>query len=156
MNILNIIGRNEALFTSDIKCFHDKLFEEISNSSFLVIGGAGSIGQAVTKEIFKRNPAVLHVVDINENNMVELVRDIRSSIGYCDGDFRTFAIDCGSEEYSALIEATKYYDFVINLSAMKHVRSEKDPFSLMRMIRVNILNTLSTLQLAKNHNVSKY
>ena len=67
----------------------------VSNSSFLVIGGAGSIGQAVTREIFKRGPKALHIVDINENNLVELVRDLRSSLGYINGDFRTFAIDCG-------------------------------------------------------------
>jgi len=58
------------------------LFDQVSGSRFLVIGGADSIGQAVTKEIFKRGAEALHVVDIGENNMVELVRDIRSSIGY--------------------------------------------------------------------------
>ena len=68
----------------------------VKSSSFLVIGGAGSIGQAVTLEIFKRDPKVLHVVDISENNMVELVRNIRSTVGYCSGDFRTFAIDVAS------------------------------------------------------------
>jgi FlaA1/EpsC-like NDP-sugar epimerase len=57
----------------------------VEGSRFLVIGGAGSIGQAVTREIFKRHPKVLHVVDISENNMVELVRDIRSTLGYIEG-----------------------------------------------------------------------
>jgi saccharopine dehydrogenase-like NADP-dependent oxidoreductase len=71
-----------------------------------LIGGAGSIGQAVTREIFKRKPKALHVVDISENNMVELVRDIRSTLGYIDGDFRTFAIDCGSREFEALMNAS--------------------------------------------------
>jgi UDP-N-acetylglucosamine 4,6-dehydratase len=156
LDILGLLGRQKELFLDDI-CYHEReLTNVIKKSRFLIIGGAGSIGQAVTKEVFKRNPKLLHVIDLSENNLVELVRQLRSTVGYIDGEFRTFAIDCGSEEYSALIEATKYYDFVINLSAMKHVRSEKDPFSLMRMIRVNILNTLSTLQLAKNHNVSKY
>ena len=60
----------------------------MSSSKFLVIGGAGSIGQAVSKEIFKRDPRVLHIVDISENNMVELVRDLRSTIGYGSGDFK--------------------------------------------------------------------
>nr|WP_319564264.1 UDP-N-acetylglucosamine 4,6-dehydratase [uncultured Rhodoferax sp.] len=117
----------------------------VSASTFLVIGGAGSIGQAVVKEIFKRSPRKLHVVDISENNMVELVRDIRSSYGYIDGDFQTFALDVGSIEYDAFIKADGKYDYVLNLSALKHVRSEKDPFTLMRMIDVNIFNTEKTL-----------
>jgi len=128
----------------------------VGTSSFLVIGGAGSIGQAVTKEIFKRNPKKLHVVDISENNMVELVRDIRSSFGYIDGDFQTFALDIGSLEYDAFIEADGRYDYVLNLSALKHVRSEKDPFTLMRMIEVNIFNTDKTIKQAIEKGVKKY
>ena len=69
----------------------------------MIIGGAGSIGQAVSREIFKRDPKILHVVDISENNMVELVRDLRSTEGYGRGEFKTFAIDCGSLEFEALI-----------------------------------------------------
>ena len=114
----------------------------ISSNRFLIIGGAGSIGQAVSKEIFKRNPNILHVVDINENNLVELVRDLRSTIGYIDGEFKTYAIDCGSREFVNLINDNETYDYVFNLSALKHVRSEKDPYTLMRMIEVNILNTI--------------
>jgi FlaA1/EpsC-like NDP-sugar epimerase len=125
-------------------------------SKFLVIGGAGSIGQAVTREIFRRQPLVLHVVDISENNLVELVRDIRSTLGYIDGDFRTFAIDCGGKEYQALTGGSIQYDYVLNLSALKHVRSEKDPFTLMRMIEVNILNTIKTIELAKDQGAKKY
>lgn len=128
----------------------------IRGSKFLVIGGAGSIGQAVTREIFKRNPAQLHVVDISENNMVELVRDIRSTIGYGTGDFATFAIDCGSREFDALIRSGSSYDYVLNLSALKHVRSEKDPFTLMRMIDVNIFNALKTAKLARSMNAKKF
>jgi FlaA1/EpsC-like NDP-sugar epimerase len=86
-SLLNLIGREKELFNNDINNHNKELLKIVSNSSFLVIGGAGSIGQAVTKEIFKRNPKKLHVVDISENNMVELVRDIRSSFGYIDGDF---------------------------------------------------------------------
>ena len=110
-----------------------------------MIGGAGSIGQAVVKEIFKRKPNVLHVVDLSENNMVEMVRDLRSSIGYIEGDFRTFSIDCGSPICKAFLDSHGPYDYVLNLSALKHVRSEKDPFTLMRLIEVNILNTLDTI-----------
>lgn len=156
MDILKLIGRNKTLFDNDIKINEAELNKTVSNSSFLVIGGAGSIGQAVTKEIFKRNPLKLHVVDISENNMVELVRDIRSSFGYIDGDFQTFALDIGSEEYDAFIEADGNYDYVFNLSALKHVRSEKDPFTLMRMINVNIFNTDKTIKQSIASGVKKY
>ena len=156
MDILKLIGRTAPLFEEDISNRSKEIKELVSNSRFLVIGGAGSIGQAVTREIFKRNPLALHVVDISENNMVELVRDIRSTLGYIDGDFRTFAVDCGSNEYRALMNSSEGYDYVLNLSALKHVRSEKDPFTLMRLIEVNILNTIKTVQMAKEQGTKKY
>ncbi|MBR8537397.1 UDP-N-acetylglucosamine 4,6-dehydratase [Carboxylicivirga sediminis] len=156
MNILDLIGRNKELFASDIERYNNELDDIVSKSSFLVIGGAGSIGQAVSKEIFKRNPKKLHIVDISENNMVELVRDIRSSFGYIDGDFQTFALDIGSAEYDAFIEADGKYDYVLNLSALKHVRSEKDPFTLMRMVEVNVFNTDKTIQQAVSKGSKKY
>lgn len=156
MEILNLIGREKVLFSEDVKNAEEILKKEVSSSRFLVLGGAGSIGQAVTKEIFKRNPKKLHVVDISENNMVELVRDIRSSFGYIDGDFQTFALDIGSIEYDAFIEADGQYDYVLNLSALKHVRSEKDPYTLMRMIDVNVFNTDKTIQQSIDNGVKKY
>lgn len=156
MNILNLIGRNSKLFSSDTNAHEDSLLKIVSSSRFLVLGGAGTIGAATTKEIFKRNPLKLHVVDISENNMVELVRDIRSTFGYIEGDFQTFALDIGSVEYDAFWEADGGYDYILNLSALKHVRSEKDPYTLMRMIQVNIFNTDKTLQQAINKSVKKY
>ncbi|MGO4821869.1 MULTISPECIES: UDP-N-acetylglucosamine 4,6-dehydratase [unclassified Flavobacterium] len=156
MNILNLIGRDSEIFENDIAIYENELKYVIQQSSFLVIGGAGSIGQAVTKEIFKRNPSKLHVVDISENNMVELVRDLRSSNGYIDGDFQTFALDVSSVEYDAFIRADGKYDYVLNLSALKHVRSEKDPFTLMRMVDVNIFNTEKTLQQSIENGAKKY
>ena len=156
MNTLNLIGRQKELFEMDIKNHEKELSSIVSNSKFLVIGGAGSIGSATTKEIFKRNPKKLHVVDISENNMVELVRDIRSSFGYIDGDFQTFALDIGSIEYDAFWESDGDYDYVLNLSALKHVRSEKDPYTLMRMIDVNVFNTDKTLQQSIDKGVKKY
>ncbi len=155
-NVLKLIGRDKELFEDDINNHGKELKKVVTNSTFLVIGGAGSIGQAVTKEIFKRNPKKLHVVDISENNMVELVRDIRSSFGYIDGEFKTFALDIGSWEYDAFIKADGKYDYVLNLSALKHVRSEKDPFTLMRMIETNIFNTDKTLQQSIDGCVKKY
>ena len=154
--ILNLIGRKKELFTLDIKSNESELSSIVQSSSFLVIGGAGSIGQAVTKEIFKRNPKKLHVVDISENNMVELVRDIRSSFGYIDGEFATFALDIGSIEYDAFIKSDGKYDYVLNLSALKHVRSEKDPFTLMRMIETNIFNTDKTIKQSLENGTKKY
>tara|TARA_B100001250_G_scaffold239218_1_gene205555 strand:- start:99 stop:1280 length:1182 start_codon:yes stop_codon:yes gene_type:complete len=154
--MLNLIGRNKKLFVNDMKVYESKLVHRVSKSKFLVLGGAGSIGQAVTKEIFKRNPLKLHVVDVSENNMVELVRDIRSSFGYINGEFKTFALDIGSNEYDAFIESDGNYDYVLNLSALKHVRSEKDPYTLMRMINVNILNTDKTIQQSIRKGVKKY
>jgi FlaA1/EpsC-like NDP-sugar epimerase len=155
-SILNLIGRNKMLFNHDIDKAENELQKIVSQSRFLVLGGAGSIGQAVTKEIFKRNPAKLHVVDISENNMVELVRDVRSSFGYIEGDFQTFALDIGSIEYDAFIKADGQYDYVLNLSALKHVRSEKDPFTLMRMIDVNVFNTDKTIQQSIDCGAKKY
>lgn len=156
LKILNLIGRTKELFCDDINNNEKILKEMVSASTFLVIGGAGSIGQAVTKEIFKRNPKKLHVVDISENNMVELVRDIRSSFGYIDGEFATFALDIGSQEYDAFIKADGKYDYVLNLSALKHVRSEKDSFTLMRMIETNVFNTDKTLQQSIENGTKKY
>jgi FlaA1/EpsC-like NDP-sugar epimerase len=153
---LKLIGRDKMLFFSDIANVSDELNRTIQNSTFLVIGAAGSIGQAVCKEIFKRNPSKLHAVDISENNLVELVRDIRSSFGYIKGDFKTFALDIGSVEYDAFIKQDGKYDYVLNLSALKHVRSEEDPFTLMRMIDVNIFNTDKTIRQSIKNGTKKY
>jgi len=155
-SMLGLIGRTDALFSADINKYEEELSEIVSQSRFLVLGGAGSIGQAVTKEIFKRKPLKLHIIDISENNMVELVRDIRSSFGYIDGDFQTYALDIGSKEYTVFLNADGEYDYVLNLSALKHVRSEKDPFTLMRMIDVNIFNTDKTIQQSMQAGVKKY
>lgn len=156
MNILKLIARDKNLFDEDIKHYEAKLSEIVSKSSFLVIGGAGSIGQAVVKEIFRRSVKKLHVVDISENNLVELVRDIRSSFGYISGEFKTFALDIGSVEYDAFINSDGRYDYVLNLSALKHVRSEEDPFTLMRMVDVNIFNTDKTIAQSIQKRVKKY
>ena len=156
MKVLNILGRKAQLFKKDIESVQKELLDIVSTSKFLVLGGAGSIGQAVTKEIFKRNPKKLHVVDISENNLVELVRDVRSALGYISGDFKTFVLDIGSEGYDTFITEDGNYDYVINLSALKHVRSEKDPYTLMRLMQVNIFNTEKTLQQSILKKVKKY
>ena len=156
MNILELIGRHENLFDDDINDHDRHLRDAVEGGSFLVLGGAGTIGQAVTREIFKRNPTKLHVVDLSENNLVELVRDIRSSLGYIKGDFQTFALDIGSLEYDLYIKQNGPFDYVLNLSALKHVRSEKDPYTLMRMLSVNVLNIVKTIQMSRAENAKKF
>ena len=140
-DLLKMLGRSRPLFERDIAVHDARLRELVDGSRILVVGGAGSIGQAVVQELFVRSPARLHVVDISENNLVELVRDIRSSLGYIKGEFKTFAIDFTSVEFQALLGSTGGYDYVFNLSALKHVRSERDEFTLMRMLDVNALAT---------------
>lgn len=154
MNDLTIIGRDFSLFTEDVQNLKKELFDIVSKSSFLVIGGAGTIGSATVKEIFNRNPKLLHVIDLSENNLVELVRDLRSSAGYIDGDFKTFAIDVNSIEFQKLCKTYKY-DYVLNLSAIKHVRSEKDLFTLMRLIKTNIFYPKNAYDFCVTHSGTK-
>ena len=159
-NVLNMVGRTKPLFEKDIAEREKEISEIVKGSRFLVIGGAGTIGSAICRELFDRDPKVLHVVDISENNMVELVRDIRSSKGYGTGEFATFAIDCGSDIFRAFVDdQTKRiggYDYIFNTSALKHVRSEKDPYTLMRMIDTNIFNTDITMKMAEDMGAKKY
>ncbi|WP_018268192.1 UDP-N-acetylglucosamine 4,6-dehydratase [Methylosinus sp. LW4] len=156
MDVLRLIGRTRALFDGDIRAHDDHLCDLVADGRFLVIGGAGSIGQAVTRELFRRNARVLHVVDISENNMVELVRDLRSTFGYIDGDFRTLSIDCGGREFEEFMSADGGYDYVLNLSALKHVRSERDPYTLMRLIDVNIRHAVKTVGMAREGGAKRY
>ena len=156
MDVDRIIGRNRDLFTDDYRNHWDEIHDVINGSKVLVVGAAGTIGQAVTRELFTLNPASLHCVDISENNLVELVRSLRSSNCQSLAEFKTFAIDAGGPEFEALLRDLGPYDFVFNLSALKHVRSEKDPYTLMRMIQVNIFNTIRTIDLIKNTPCKKY
>ena len=142
--ILEIIGRENHLFQEDLKELNALLCQKTEISSFLVIGAAGSIGKAVSKEILLRNPKSVHLVDINENNLAELVRDFRSDKSINKQNFETFCLDVGSSIFSSFLKSNQY-DYVLNLSAMKHVRSERDPFTLMRMIKTNIHNSLKII-----------
>ena len=156
MNILSLIGRDSLLFEGDVFRLEADLKNIISKSGFLVIGGAGSIGQAVVTEIFKRNPKTLHVVDLSENNMVELVRSLRSSIGYGAGDFQTFALDCGSAEFSAMFSAyANKYDYILNLSALNTLEARAIPL-LMRMLKTNVFNTVNTVRASRQQGIGKY
>ena len=149
-------GANARSSPRDIER-HAKILEEaISGARVLIYGGAGSIGKEVAIQIFKLNPRALHVVDISENDLVELVRELRSSLGYMDGETRFLPIDMGSVEAAAFLSSQPAYDYVLNLAAMKHVRTEKDAYSLMRMIKVNVLNTLATFRAASIAGTKKY
>jgi len=157
MNIENkLLARNSSIFDADLLDNLKYFTEEISNSSFLVIGAAGSIGASVSTELFKKNPSKLHLVDISENNMVELVRGLRSTIGYSSGEFKPIILDVGSDEFKKFVDIEGPYDYILNLSAMKHVRSENDPFSLIRLIEINIMNPLSILNVLNNSKFKKY
>lgn len=156
MNFLDLVGRKDKILEVDVRNNATLLSEIVQSASFLVVGGAGTIGQSVVKELFKRNPKKLDVIDISENNLVELTRDIRSSLGYIQGEFRTLALDVGSVEFDCFWNDNGNYDYILNLSALKHVRSEKDPYTLSRMVRVNILNSVKLAEFASSALTSNY
>jgi FlaA1/EpsC-like NDP-sugar epimerase len=154
-DILEIIGRKSKIFDFDIAKNSYELDKSIEGSSFLIIGAGGSIGQAVAKEISNRNPKLLYCVDISENSLAELVRDLRSS-GVKIDEFKTFTIDAGSNLFDDFMKHAPSFDYILNLSAMKHVRSEKDLYSLKRMIDTNVFYTKHSVELAIKHNAKKY
>ncbi len=156
MNINQIIGRERRLFAADIEANQAQINDAVRGSRILLFGGAGSIGKEVASLLYSYNPAALHVVDISENNLVELVRTIRSGIGYMDCETRFFPLEMDGCEIDAFLATQAPYDYVLNLAAMKHVRSEKDAYSLMRLVRTNVLDTLATLKRAKVWKARKY
>ena len=156
MNDFEIFDRDTSLFSEDLLVNSDAIGNAITGARFMIIGGAGTIGQATAKAIYRHKPSAMHIVDISENNMVELVRDLRSSFENQLTDLRTFAIDVGSSEFDFLIDAFGGYDFVLNLSALKHVRSEKDPFTLYRMLNVNVFNSVKIADLCAQHGIQNY
>lgn len=157
MDLFHLINRSKNLFDEAVDGNDAMMTAEITRSKFLVIGGAGSIGQAVVFEIYSRSPLLIDVVDISENNLVELIRDIRSAFGSGGSELRALPLNVASKEFDAFIrdEGIKY-DYILNLSALKHVRSEKDPYTLMRMIETNIFNALKLAEYAKSIKAKKY
>ncbi|WP_153558919.1 UDP-N-acetylglucosamine 4,6-dehydratase [Roseimaritima sediminicola] len=159
-SLLELIGRDAPLFTEDLRKHEQTLAAEIADSRFLVVGGAGSIGGAVVRELFAKNPRALHVIDMSENNLAELVRDLRASLGYTTDDFHAYCFDVLGPEFDAFAHATaqegKGYDYVLNFSALKHVRSEKDPFTLMRLIDVNVFLTKKLLDFSRSIGAKKF
>ena len=143
-----VLGRSNSLFREDMESSRDQLLEKITGTRMLVIGAAGSIGSSFIKQLLVFNPGTLHLVDPAENNLVELVRDLRSSDLKIPRKFKTLSIPMGSVAFTRFLESEHPYDYVVNFSALKHVRGERDPFSLMHMLEVNVLaweRTLRTL-----------
>lgn len=146
-----VIKRTSSMFLSDIAYNYEELYKNISNKSVLVIGGAGSIGSSFIKVLLRYNPSELVVVDINENALAELTRDLRSSKNmYIPKEYKTYPMDFASNVFFKMFCNHKGFDIVANFSAHKHVRSEKDIFSVEALIRNNVLhakNLLDTLSL---------
>lgn len=137
-SLIEILGRSESFIHSDILQNVDEIKQALRNSRLLVIGAGGSIGRAFVDEVTNHEIRSLHLVDVSENNLVEVVRNLRASGKSVPSEFRTYAIDFSLPEFSALLKGNKY-DYVLNFAALKHVRSERDPFTLMRMIQVNVV-----------------
>jgi len=154
-NLLYQICREKELFTEDLRVLSDLIDKKVAKSRFLVIGGGGSIGHAVSKEIFRRGASLLHVVDLSENGLVELTRDIRSDLGYRTKNYDTFPLDVQSQYFYEFMNKNKY-DYVLNLSALKHVRSEGNSFVMQRMIDTNIIATVASYKAAVDTGVKKY
>lgn len=136
--LAEILGRDRSLFADDIDDNRAALDEMIRGSRVMIVGAAGSIGRAFTLEIVKWRPKALWLVDINENGLVEIVRLLRSSGLANDTEVRTFSVDFGSAAFHKLAETSGPFDAVMNFSAIKHVRAERDVFSLTRLIDVNV------------------
>lgn len=133
-------GRAGSLFEADIAQSEDALRAAISGKRVLAIGGAGSIGSSTVLQIAMRVPDTLHVVDQNENGLAELVRQLRSQPDIWSArDFQTLPLDYGSAAMRHLLASQAPYDLVLNFAALKHVRSEKDPFSTLQMFETNLL-----------------
>jgi len=133
--------RAESLFAADYAGGLDRIRQQLSGARALVIGGAGSIGSSVVRQLCQLEMAALHVVDQSENSLVELTRDLRNSgQRLAPADLQWLPLDFGSPVMQRFLASTKPYDFVLNFAAIKHVRSEKDVTSVLHMLDVNVLS----------------
>ena len=143
-----VTERDSSLFEKDIRNNSGKLAEAISGKSMLVIGGAGSIGSSFIKACLPFKPKALVVVDISENGLAELTRDLRSTRGlYVSDDYIPYPMDYSSPVFQKMFRARGGFDIVANFSAHKHVRSEKDIYSVEALLRNNVLNAKRLLDL---------
>lgn len=151
----SILGRDVSFLSEDMEDSRANIEDALQRARVLVIGAAGSIGSAFVSELAKYRLGGLHLLDVSENNLVEVVRQLRSGGINLPEDFRTFAIDFSALEMEALLKAEEY-DYVLNFSALKHVRSERDPYTLMRLLEVNVTGNARLLDcLAGNKNLKR-
>lgn len=136
--LARILGRSRSLFADDIDANAARLKTAIAGERILVVGAAGSIGAAFVKQIAPYAPAALHLVDIDENGLVEVVRDLRSSPQPLPADFRTVTADFSGPEFARFAADRAPHRIFANFSALKHVRAERDVYSLSRMIEINV------------------
>ncbi len=143
-----VTERRESLFSKDLANNEAILEERINGASALVIGGAGTIGSSFIKALVKFSPRRLFVVDINENALTELTRDLRSNNNLnVPFEYKTYPMDMGHKVFEKMFLEEEPFDIVANFAAHKHVRSEKDPYSIQAMIENNVFNTKSLLEL---------
>ena len=143
-----VTRRSVSFFKDDLSINRSSLKNKINDKRVLVIGGAGTIGSSYIKALLKFKPSKLVVVDINENGLTELVRDLRSSSEFnIPNDFITYPINFGHKVFSKLFINHGPFNIVANFAAHKHVRSEKDVFSIQAMIENNLLKARNLLDL---------
>lgn len=143
-----VTHRPVSMFYKDIQSNKNQLSAKIKNKSILVIGGAGSIGSSFIKAILPFEPATLIVVDINENGLAELTRDLRSTKNmYVPEDYITYPMDFASPTFKKMFMSRNGFDVVANFSAHKHVRSEKDIYSVEALMQNNVLHAKMLLDL---------
>ena len=143
-----VLHRENSMFLQDIRTYETELRKKMEDKSVLVIGGAGSIGSSFIKAILPYHPASLIVVDINENALAELTRDLRSTKGtFVPEDYVTYPMDFASVVFEKMFRHRNGFHIVANFSAHKHVRSEKDIYSVEALIRNNVLYAKKLLDL---------
>ncbi|CAM1366747.1 Polysaccharide biosynthesis protein [Tenacibaculum sediminilitoris] len=141
-----VTKRSSSMFSNDIEENKDRLFEEIKDKTVLVIGGAGTIGSSFIKALLPFRPKSLVVVDINENGLTELTRDIRSTKNlFVPDDYVTYPMSYSDAVFYKMFKKRDGFDIVANFSAHKHVRSEKDLFSVEALIKNNVMNAKDLL-----------
>ncbi len=153
----HVTKRPVSMFYGDIQNNREELTKKIKDKTVLVIGGAGSIGSSYIKAILPFEPKTLVVVDINENGLAELTRDLRSTKGmFVPEDYIPYPMDFASATFEKMFRARGGFDIVANFSAHKHVRSEKDIFSVEALIKNNVLHAKKLLDLLAEYPPEEY